>query len=122
MIAHFGMLRLLSYSKCSVMSLVGYFETADLSHFWFSVFLNPGSTPLEWISNHGVNLDKCQGDCDNNSDCRSPLICYQRGNKDSNAIPGCTGDLLAIDEANNDPGTDYCYDPTAGSLCLLLCI
>ena len=92
-----------------------------LFHFSFSVFLNPALTPLEWISNHGVGLDNCQGDCDNDSNCNGDLICWQRGNTDSNPIPGCSGDLLAIDTANNDPGTDYCYDPTAGIWCLLLC-
>ena len=92
-----------------------------LFHFWFSVFLNPASTPLEWIGANAVDLDNCQGDCDNDNNCNGDLICWQRGNTNSDPIPGCTGDLLAIDTANNDPGTDYCYDPTAGILCLWLC-
>ena len=73
--------------------------------------MNPDSTPLEWIGKEAVSLDNCQGDCDNDDDCNGDLICWQRGNAGTNPIPGCTGDLLAIDTANNDPGIDYCYDP-----------
>ena len=70
------------------------------------------STPLQWVSNNGENLAECQGDCDGDSDCIGDLICWQRGD-DSDPIPGCTGDLLAIDAANSDSGTDYCYNPNA---------
>ena len=73
--------------------------------------MNPDSTPLEWIGKEAVSLDNCQGDCDNDDDCNGDLICWQRGNTNSDPIPGCTGDVLAIDTANNDPGIDYCYDP-----------
>merc|ERR1719242_1703742 len=71
------------------------------------------STPLEWIGANPGTLGNCQGDCDNDNSCTGDLICWQRGNTDSDPIPGCSGDLLAIDSANNDPGTDYCYVPTA---------
>jgi len=73
------------------------------------------TTQLKWIGHNAKNLDKCQGDCDKDSDCVGDLVCWKRGKSDSSAIPGCSGDLLAIDDANNDPGTDYCYDKTSAS-------
>ena len=82
----------------------------------FFVFLDldsDTSTQLQWIGHNAVSLGYCQGDCDNDSNCDGDLICWQRGSTDTDPIPGCTGDLLAIDTVNNDPGIDYCYDPTA---------
>ena len=84
--------------------------------------MNPDSstsTHLQWIGHSAASLENCQGDCDNDNNCNGDLICWQRGSTDSDPIPGCTGDILAIDTANSDPGIDYCYDPTAGILCLL---
>jgi len=46
-------------------------------------------------------LAKCQGDCDDDDDCESPLKCFQRGGTQS--VPGCTGTGIS--------GKDYCYDP-----------
>lgn len=47
-------------------------------------------------------LARCHGDCDDDSECQTGLVCFQRG--DSNpvdTVPGCTGDAGAY-------GTDYC--------------
>merc|ERR1712072_1515865 len=46
----------------------------------------------------------CQGDCDNDSHCKTGLKCFQRGGKQP--VPGCQsggkGDVS---------GHDYCYNP-----------
>jgi len=47
---------------------------------------------------------KCQGDCDQDSDCQSGLKCFKRKSKNPMApVPGCLGD--------GKKGRDYCYDP-----------
>lgn len=53
-------------------------------------------------------LQKCQGDCDDDSDCQSGLKCFMRDGGDTRPVPGCSG----------TPGsarTDFCYDPKDGS-------
>ena len=50
-------------------------------------------------------LKECEGDCDQDSDCASGLICLQRD--PGEAVPGCTGRL-------NDPH-DYCVRVTPTS-------
>ena len=87
------------------------------SYYFLLLVLDPdptGPTPLEWIGGNPAagSLGNCQGDCDDDNTCSGDLICWQRVNGDTDPIPGCSGDLVAIDTANNDPGTDYCYDPT----------
>lgn len=52
-------------------------------------------------------LKKCQGDCDNDSDCQGHLKCFQRNGGDTRPIPGCYG--FGIADRN-----DYCYDPADG--------
>lgn len=65
----------------------------------------------EKLINKGVNPDtsknklgKCEGDCDNDSDCKPGLKCFQRNGK--TPVPGCIA---------GGPGDktdyDYCYDP-----------
>ena len=50
-------------------------------------------------------LDKCEGDCDSDKDCKPGLKCFQRSSS-RNVPPGCKpggpGDV---------PIYDYCYDP-----------
>jgi len=56
---------------------------------------------------NAANLEACIGECDNDSQCKSGLKCFQRSGL--TPVPGCTG-----------PGKrdwDYCYDP-AGSIAL----
>jgi hypothetical protein len=70
-----------------------------------------GSFPLIRVANDGIPvsaypLQKCQGDCDRDSDCASGLKCFYRKMGDTLHIPGCTGSPLR-------DSTDYCYDPTA---------
>jgi hypothetical protein len=52
--------------------------------------------------NPSFNLGRCEGDCDNDSDCNSSdLVCFPR-TKANEAVPGCSGGL-------NDPSLyDYC--------------
>lgn len=47
-------------------------------------------------------LDKCQGDCDVDADCKGNLICFHRQAYQS--IPGCQGG------DTNERTTDYCID------------
>lgn len=45
-------------------------------------------------------LSGCEGDCDNDSDCRGDLVCYQRDAHE--AVPGCHGG------EQDGSATDYC--------------
>jgi hypothetical protein len=49
------------------------------------------------------SLDRCQGDCDKDSECKSGLKCFFRSN--NYPIPGCTGDKKSWS------GVDFCYKP-----------
>ena len=67
-----------------------------------------GDDSLEIVGNNGnpesaFPLGKCQGDCDDDSDCQGHLKCFQRDGGE--AIPGCPGGL------HDKSRTDYCYDP-----------
>lgn len=48
-------------------------------------------------------LDRCQGDCDNDSQCKDDLVCFQRGRSES--VPGCDGGT------SDRSASDYCIDP-----------
>jgi len=50
----------------------------------------------------GAILDprsKCQGDCNNDSDCEGDLRCFSR--EQNEPVPGCVG--------NGSTGVNYCY-------------
>jgi len=47
-------------------------------------------------------LNKCEGDCDSDTDCVSGLACFH-----DDVPPGCTGTAVT--------NADYCYDPSAGA-------
>jgi len=49
-------------------------------------------------------LQHCEGDCDNDSECGSGLICLQRNEGDSPVVPGCQGKAIE--------GWDYCIKST----------
>jgi hypothetical protein len=48
-------------------------------------------------------LDRCRGDCDNDSQCKDGLVCFQRGSLES--VPGCDGGT------SDSSRSDYCIDP-----------
>ena len=48
-------------------------------------------------------LPRCHGDCDDDDDCRSGLVCYQRSTDSSKEVYGCEGRAQG--------GKDYCIDP-----------
>jgi len=50
-------------------------------------------------------LPECHADCDSDSDCIGPLLCYHRNGWDDAVPPGCSGDA-------HYELSDYCYDPT----------
>ena len=67
----------------------------------------PPQTTLKHTGNGrgGTNsrpLNKCEGDCDKDSDCFGDLKCFQRNGNEK--VPGCSG--------TGTKGWDYCYDPT----------
>ena len=56
-------------------------------------------------SGSATNLQRCSGECDNDAQCATGLLCFQRGETGLDAIPGC-------DVSTAPSGTwDYCYDP-----------
>ena len=38
------------------------------------------------------------------------MVCFRRTKYEYDPVPGCFGDLLAIDDIHDDLGTDYCYE------------
>ena len=54
------------------------------------------------LSDSCQGLQQCDGDCDKNTDCVGNLVCYQRGRKSRQKVPGCKG--LAKEF------TDFCVD------------
>lgn len=63
--------------------------------------------PLAFVGNDrspasAFPLSKCQGDCDEDSDCVDGLKCFKRDSSILN-VPGCDG--------NVSDDTDFCYDP-----------
>lgn len=68
-------------------------------------------TPLKYLVGKGDEppgkLKKCEGDCDNDSECDVSLVCFQRYANEE--IPGCIGDELYM------YGADFCYDPSDGN-------
>ena len=46
----------------------------------------------------------CEGDCDEDSDCKSGMTCFQRSG--NTQVPGCTTDKN--DKTNNWTHADYC--------------
>ena len=58
--------------------------------------VNKGNNPTE-------PLDRCEGDCDRNDDCKGNLRCRQRDAGDP-IPPGCSGKA-------HSPTHDYCWDP-----------
>lgn len=60
------------------------------------------------ITNYGANpsnmypMYKCRGDCDQDSQCRNDLICFQRSSSVT-SVPGCSGTPRS--------DYDYCVDP-----------
>jgi len=52
--------------------------------------------------------EKCQGDCDFDSDCKSGSVCFQR-QAYSKPVPGCHNQK----NAHNIGDHDYCVDPAA---------
>jgi len=53
-------------------------------------------------------LGQCEGDCDNDSDCVQPLVCYQReGNE---LVPGCEGSGISNFDYCTNPDPEYHYE------------
>ena len=65
------------------------------------------TVPLEYNGLHLTNLSQCEGDCDEDSDCRGGLKCYHRGSNVRGSPPGCSG-------ATHGFGLDYCWGGEEG--------
>ena len=50
-------------------------------------------------------LDRCEGDCDVDTDCFGSLVCFQREKDEYKEVPGCAGG------STDGSRTDYCIDP-----------
>ena len=60
---------------------------------------------IDLVANPLRGGKKCEGDCDEDSDCEGDLICFHRDKNEFKSVPGCSG-------ADNDGSrTDYCIDP-----------
>eukprot|EP00978_Attheya_sp_CCMP212_P017401 scaffold46253_cov54-Attheya_sp.AAC.4 len=70
---------------------------------------NPTSGPtdlpiLALVGDDGgdsMNLNECEGDCDDDSECAGDLICFERSSDDE--VPGCAGSAFE--------SKDYCIRP-----------
>ena len=78
----------------------------------------PPDVPLQRLGtgfDPGVDeLDVCQGDCDNDDDCKGCLKCFKRSSGESAPIPGCYDPGAGTDSALLGPdsdGIDFCYAP-----------
>lgn len=62
---------------------------------------------LKTVSNRSCEkrqCKKCEGDCDDDKDCKNGLKCfYRKRNNPWEPVPGCQG--------SGAKGRDYCYDP-----------
>merc|ERR1711981_1038230 len=61
---------------------------------------------LGWSAHSKGKLQRCQGDCDNDSHCAAGLKCFQRNGK--TAVPGCNAG-----GKGDTKDTDYCYKQTS---------
>ena len=61
-----------------------------------------GDPPSGVNTTWSPQLDRCEGDCDTDADCKGNLKCFQRNNGEP--VPGCSGNPSRRDY-------DYCYDP-----------
>ena len=60
---------------------------------------------IDLVANPLKGGEKCEGDCDEDSDCEGDLICFHRDKNEFKNVPGCQG-------ADKDGSrTDYCVDP-----------
>ena len=77
----------------------------------FDYCIKPRQGQLVKVGNNNVPrsafpLERCQGDCDSNADCKGNLVCFQRLSREN--VPGCIGKGI--------PGTDYCASPQNAAL------
>ena len=74
------------------------------SPYYLGLRIREGN-PVKWNPDTSVNkLGMCEGDCDEDSDCKPGMTCFQRSG--NTQVPGCTTDKN--DKTNNWPHADYC--------------
>lgn len=74
--------------------------------------LDPGFGINPPLTKPGCSEDdpcsSCQGDCDNDEECQSGLVCFYRPGNSIVDVPGCAGSGI--------PGADYCVTEAADTL------
>ena len=55
----------------------------------------------DWSRHQSATIQRCEGDCDEDSHCATGLVCHQRDSHE--AVKGCTGSGIS--------GMDYCARP-----------
>lgn len=74
------------------------------SPYYLGLRIREGN-PVSWNPDTSVNkLGMCEGDCDEDSDCKPGMTCFQRSG--NTQVPGCTTDKN--DKTNNWTHADYC--------------
>merc|ERR1740124_1690389 len=73
-----------------------------------SCYGGKGDGNLENIGDGICPLNECTGDCDEDSDCKSGLNCFQRSGNDIKIVPGCKGEP--------EKEIDYCIERDNSSL------
>lgn len=86
--------------------------TYDMSGYEWLLNLTESQQPFELVGDDRqpasvYPLGPCQADCDRDSDCAGPLICWQR-TRQTDTVP--TNKAGCIGEANSN-GDDYCIWP-----------
>ena len=80
----------------------------------------PPDIPLKRLGNKydpapsDFPLDVCEGDCDDDDDCKGCLKCFKRSSGESDPVPGCYDPGAGTDSALLGPdsdGIDFCYAP-----------
>ena len=80
----------------------------------------PPDIPLKRLGNKydpapsDFPLDVCEGDCDDDDDCKGCLKCFKRSSGESDPVPGCYDPGAGTDSALIGPdsdGIDFCYAP-----------
>ncbi|CAJ1964753.1 unnamed protein product [Cylindrotheca closterium] len=77
--------------------------------------MSPTQTPLQLVPVLGVFfLQRCQGDCNADTDCAFGLVCQQR-NRGTSSISGCSGNADLIGTGNEN----YCVPPSGNRLVIV---
>lgn len=89
------MTRVIQYNSTALTALFGCDDDGDVADL-----------PACAADRTAADLQMCQGDCDDDSECAPGLVCFLRSNGE--IIPGCKG-------TGGGKAWDACYDPALGT-------